>query len=80
LFVDSGCDVELSPLTCTGNTSGLTEGTVGAWWRFLHGNYGTMELGAQYAYVRRTTFPGVGGAPPANENMVMISFRYYPFQ
>jgi hypothetical protein len=82
LFVNSGCDVELSPLTCTGNTSGLTEGTVGAWWRFLHGNYGTMQLGAQYAYVRRATFPGVGGggAPTANENMLMVSVRYYPFQ
>ncbi|HUN44037.1 MAG TPA: hypothetical protein VMU81_27410 [Acetobacteraceae bacterium] len=80
LFVNSGCDVELSPLTCTGNTSGLTEGTVGVWWRFLHGNYGMMELGGQYAYVRRNVFPGVGGEPSANENMVMVSFRYYPFQ
>ncbi len=80
LFVNSGCDIELSALTCTGNTSGLTEGTVGVWWRFLHGNYGTMQLGAQYAYLRRNIFPGVGGEPAANENIVMVSFRYYPFQ
>jgi len=80
LFVNSGCDIELSPLTCTGNTSGLTEGTVGVWWRFLHGNFGMMELGAQYAYIRRNIFPGVGGEPAADENIVMASFRYYPFQ
>jgi len=80
LFVNSGCDIELSPLVCTGNTSGLTEGTVGAWWRFLQGNFGMMALGAQYAYVRRNVFPGVGGEPTANENIMMISFRYYPFQ
>ena len=80
LFVNSGCDVELSPLACTGNTAGLTEGTVGFWWRFLHGNFGTMQLGAQYAYIRRNVFPGVGGEPSADENMVFVSFRYYPFQ
>jgi len=80
LFVNSGCDIELSPLACTGNTSGLTEGTIGAWWRFLHGNFGTLQLGAQYAYVRRDTFPGIGGEPSPDENIVMVSFRYYPFQ
>ena len=74
MFVNSGCDIELSPLTCTGNTSGLTEGTVGVWWRFLHGNFGMMELGAQYAYIRRNIFPGVGGEPAADENIVMASF------
>jgi hypothetical protein len=39
-----------------------------------------MQLGAQYAYLRRNIFPGVGGEPAANENIVMVSFRYYPFQ
>jgi len=80
LFVNSGCDIELSPLTCTDNTSGLAEGTLGAWWRFLHGNYGMLELGAQYAYIRRDVFPGVGGEPSVDDNMVFVSLRYYPFQ
>jgi hypothetical protein len=80
LYVNSGCSSELSALACTGNTSGVTEGTIGAWWRFLHGNFGTMEVGAQYAYARRATFQGIGGAPSANENTVMLSFRYLPFQ
>jgi hypothetical protein len=80
LFVNSGCDTELSPSTCTGNTSGLTQGTIGAWWRFLHGDAGTMQLGAQYSYTRRQASQGVGGAPRTDENIVMVSLRYYPFQ
>jgi hypothetical protein len=80
LFVNSGCSVELSPLACVGNTSGVTQGTVGGWWHFLHGNYGTMEMGVQYSYTRRTIFEGVGGAPKADDNMVLVSSRYYPFQ
>lgn len=80
LFVNSGCDVELSPLTCTGNTSGITQGTVGGWWRFLHGDFGTMQFGAQYSYTHRQAFPGVGGAPSTDENIVMVSLRYLPFQ
>jgi hypothetical protein len=39
-----------------------------------------MELGAQYAYVCRNTFSGIGGEPTVDENLVFISFRYYPFQ
>jgi hypothetical protein len=66
--------------------SGVVEGTVGAWWRVLKTTYGTMQLGAQYEYVNRNTFPGVGAtrgstvAPSANESMFLVSARYYPFQ
>jgi hypothetical protein len=80
LFINSGCFTELSPATCTGNTSSVTQGTIGGWWRFLHGNYGTMELGAQYSHTVRAVFSGVGGAPSANEDIVLLSFRYLPFQ
>jgi hypothetical protein len=80
LFTNTGCSEELSPATCTGNTSSLTQGTVGGWWRFLHGSYGTMETGLQYSYTRRAVFNGVGGAPSADENIVLVSFRYLPFQ
>jgi hypothetical protein len=80
LFVNSGCNTELSPLACTGNTSGITQATIGAWWRFLHGDFGMMQVGAQYSYTRRQAFEGVGGAPKTDDNMVMLSLRYYPFQ
>ena len=79
-FSNAGCAIELSPLPCTGNTSGVTQGTVGAWWRFYQGNYGTVQAGAQYSYTRRNIFRGIGGAPFADENIVMLSLRYFPFQ
>jgi hypothetical protein len=80
LYLNSGCGMVLSPLACTANTSGLVEGTIGEWWRWLTGAWGTMAVGTQYSYVRRNIFPGVGGAPKKDENIFMLSMRYYPFQ
>lgn len=80
LYVNTGCYVELSTAPCQANTSGVVQGTAGAWWRFLHGTYGTMEAGAQYSYTRRSVFSGVGGGNGVDENMVLLSFRYLPFQ
>ena len=39
-----------------------------------------MQVGAQYSYTRRMAFQGVGPTPQSDENMVFLSFRYYPFQ
>ncbi len=80
LYSNAGCDIQNNPV-CTANTSGVTEGTIGAWWRFLEGNsVGVFLLGPQYEYLRRDTFQGIGGAPKVNEQIYMLSFRYYPFQ
>ena len=81
LYDNSGCATELAAATtCVANTSGLVEGTVGAWWRFLHGPYGTMQVGAQYEYVKPSIFSGVGGAKGTDDNIGLVSFRYAPFQ
>ena len=81
LYNNSGCEVELSPAsTCVANTSGIVQGTVGAYYKFLKGSYGTMQVGAQYAYTHRSIFQGVGRTPQTDENTVLLSFRYYPFQ
>ena len=80
-YTNVGCDTELTAAaTCTGNTRGIFQETVGFWWKFFHGDYGTMQAGAQYSYTDRTTFRGVGGSPHTSENIAMFSFRYYPFQ
>ena len=79
-YSNVGCDVELSTGTCTANTSGVVQGTIGTWWKFLHGSYGTMQTGMQYSYTDKSIFSGVGGSPSTNESIVMFSFRYYPFQ
>jgi hypothetical protein len=80
LYSNAGCDTELSSASCVGNTSGVTQGAVGYWWRFMHGSFGTVQTGAEYSYTVRNTFKGIGGAPSATENIVMLSLRYTPFQ
>jgi hypothetical protein len=80
----AGCSLELG--SCSAVTSSLVEGTVGAWWRVIKTNYGTVQLGAQYEFVQRNAFAGLGGprgslvSPSSNENMFLFSARYYPFQ
>lgn len=80
----AGCSAELG--TCNAVTQSVVEGTVGGWWRVIKSTYGTAQLGAQYAYVARNAFPGVGAArgstvsPSTNENMILFSIRYLPFQ
>ena len=83
-YVNSGCGTELSTATCTGNTSGIVQGTLGAYWRFLHGDFGTVQAGLQYSYTRRDIFKGVTAAPGngnqgTDENTVFFSLRYLPF-
>ena len=85
LYNNKGCNIE-QPISatlaipCTANTSGVIQGTVGAWWRFLKGDYGTMQAGAQYSYTRKEAFSGAGGSPKTDDNMLFFSFRYLPFQ
>ncbi len=61
------------------------QGTIGGWWRFLHGNFGTVQAGAQYSYTQRSIFKGTtavggGGNKGTDDNMVFVSLRYLPFQ
>lgn len=83
LYPNTTCDIELGSSTgCVGNTSGVTEGTVGGYWKFLHGPFGTMQAGVSYSYIYRSIFQGSGNVrtPHTDQNQVLLSFRYYPFQ
>ena len=64
---------------CAANTSGIWQLTSGAWYKIYNGSFGTMQAGAQYSYTRRDSFPGIGGGPSTDQNVLMASFRYYPF-
>ena len=91
-FIDTGCNSEGSASACSGQTRGLVEGSLGGWWRFMHGNWGTLEAGTQWEYIRKTAFQGtsvatVGKAtvnsivtPKTDDNEILFSFRYLPFQ
>ncbi len=81
LYNNAGCSIEDAPSSeCVGNTSGVVQGTVGAWYRLLHGDFGTVQVGTQYAYSKRYIFQGVGPTPKADSNAFFFSFRYFPFQ
>ncbi|MBB2154734.1 hypothetical protein HLH33_00155 [Gluconacetobacter diazotrophicus] len=77
---NAGCEIELSPLACTANIRSVQEFTIGAWWRFLKGRYGTVEAGTQLAYSRVETWRGIGGAPSTSASQIFFDFRYLPFQ
>jgi hypothetical protein len=68
---------------CDGDTRSILEGTLGFWYRFYSGPKGRMQFGAQYSYVDRNTWSGVGATagstagPHGIDNMVFTSMRYY---
>ncbi|HTR48089.1 MAG TPA: hypothetical protein VMM16_11960 [Verrucomicrobiae bacterium] len=95
-----GCNIEQAtgsnngttpgaPVSCTGDTRDIFEGTGGFWYRFYKGTKGTVQFGTQYSYLERTAWKGTAtgtvngvtgvgnnGSPSAVENMVFTSFRY----
>ncbi len=80
LYANDTCDEELGPAAgCVGNTSGVVQGTIGAWWKFEKGPWGTMQIGPQYSYTHRSIYQGIGPTPKTDDNMLFLSFRYYPF-
>lgn len=79
---NTGCFAEAATAaaalaSCAANTSRVRQATLGNWYRFYKGSYGTAVLGLQYSYTSRDTFAGVGGAPNTNENMFFTSVRMY---
>jgi len=79
LYSNTGCFGETAVGACIGNELSVKQGTTGFWDRPYVGSYGTISWGLQYSHTEFKSFPGVGGAPVAIENMVFASFRYYPF-
>lgn len=77
-IVTSGCAVESG--SCSANIKRVAQGTVGMWWRYMQGDYGTLMVGAQYSYTNVAGFSGIGGMPHTDDSMVFFSMRYLPFQ
>ncbi len=74
--------------TCAGKVQDAWEVTGGFWDKVYQGNFGSVRVGLQYAYIQDDLFPGSGSSGAAfpkntnvhfNDNMVYASFRYYPF-
>ncbi len=82
-YVNTGCTgnnhIEGTAAACTANTKDIMEGTVGFWWKFYQGDFGSARWGAQYEYIARNVYGGVGGGGTADNSILMTSFRFYPF-
>jgi len=68
-----------TPADCIANNKRLTDVTVGFWQNVYKGDYGRVAFGAQYEYIKRKAFVGIGGDPSTDDNVVFTSVRYYPF-
>ena len=95
-FNNSGCNIENSGTTCTGNNKVVRQITGGFWDKIYSGDYGRLQVGMQYSYTQRISFPGswgtgttassagasnIGGVTAqSNTHIVLGSLRYYPFQ
>jgi hypothetical protein len=72
---------------CNGQTRYTDEGTIGFWHKPYAGTFGHFQWGLQYSYIERAGFPSSTAttfaavpAPHTQENILMSSFRFYPFQ
>jgi hypothetical protein len=68
-----------TPTDCIANNKRLSEITAGFWQSVYKGDYGRVTFGAQYEYIKRKSFVGIGGDVSTDNNVVMTSVRYYPF-
>lgn len=55
--------------------SGVQQATLGFWYSFYQGSLGRMRVGLSDSYTKLSIF----GMPDEKMNVVMVSFRYYPF-
>jgi hypothetical protein len=85
-FSNVGCTIVtpssfagVTPANCIGNNRRLLDVTVGFWQNVYKGDYGRAVVGAQYEHIKREVFAGIGGAPSTDNNIILTSFRYYPF-
>ncbi len=77
LVNNTGCYTEGG--SCSASTKLVGQITGGFWQKAYQGPFGRAQFGMQYSYTERHAFSGVGGAPVADEAVIMTSFRYYPF-
>lgn len=86
---NTGCNIETAAAsTCNGITKDIWQLTGGVWDRVYQGDFGSLRVGLQYSYTQRELFAGSGGLPAGsaplgaktNDNILLTSLRYYPFQ
>ena len=57
-----------TPADCIANNQRLSELTIGFWQNVYKGDYGRVTFGAQYEYIKRKAFNGIGAAPSTDDD------------
>ncbi len=79
LYSNAGCASETAVGACVANARLVEQATAGFWHKPYIGSYGMIRWGLQYSHTELKAFAGQGGSPVAIDNVVLASFRYYPF-
>jgi hypothetical protein len=80
LVNNTNCMVEVVPTNgaaCGAQNKNLYDVTPGFWYRIYKGPFGTLQYGAQYEFIRRIAWSGIGGNPQASDNVFLTSMRFY---
>jgi hypothetical protein len=85
-FSNAGCTIVtpasfagVTPANCIANNRRVIELAIGFWRDLYKGDLGRLRVGAQYEFLRREAFEGIGGAPATDNNIFLTSLRYYPW-
>lgn len=83
-FSNVGCTIVtpasfagVTPANCIANNRRITELAIGFWHDLYKGDLGRLRVGAQYEYLKREAFAGIGGAPATDNNIFLTSIRYF---
>jgi hypothetical protein len=80
LVNNSNCNLEVIPAGkagCGAQNKNLGDATTGFWYRIYKGPFGTLQYGAQFEYIWRNAYSGVGGAPSGSDIVGLTSVRFY---
>jgi hypothetical protein len=67
-----------TPPNCIANNRRLSDVTAGFWQNVYKGQFGRVAVGAEYEYIKRESFNGVGGTVSTYDNVIFTSLRWYP--
>jgi hypothetical protein len=77
IFFPSGTTTPVEDFTsCIANNQRLSELTIGFWRNVYKGDYGRVTFGAQYEYIKRKAFNGIGGTPSTDDNQARTNNRH----
>jgi hypothetical protein len=84
LYDNSGCMTPTAEsfatgtsTTCIADNKRLADAKIGFWQNIYKGIYGRFAVGAELEYLKRTSFPGIGGAVSTDNIIAFTSLRYF---